>query len=212
MDFRNHLSTRSVKKECIPVGCVPPAHWAYLVVSAMHAPPAMHAYPPCTPPCHACPPATHASPCHAYPPAMHAPTVDRILDTRFWKYYLAPTSLRAVKRMHSSRMCIVRSSSHVYPSMHWALCIPACTGQGGVCPGGGVSQHALRQKPPPLDRITDRCKKHNLRKLRLRTVKRYILYQFFCPQFNWKQPHLNRRRFYFEYLKPEKLPDLSDRS
>ena len=34
-------------------------------------------------------------------------------------------------------MRTVRSSSHVYPSMHWALCIPACTGQGGV------SQHAL---------------------------------------------------------------------
>ena len=25
------------------------------------------------------------------------PPVDRILDTRFWKYYLAPTSLRAIK-------------------------------------------------------------------------------------------------------------------
>ena len=34
-------------------------------------------------------------------------------------------------------------------------CIPACTAmsvQGGVCLGGGgvVSQHALRQTPPPL--------------------------------------------------------------
>ena len=27
------------------------------------------------------------------------PPVDRILDTRFWKYYLAPTSLRAVKML-----------------------------------------------------------------------------------------------------------------
>ena len=27
---------------------------------------------------------------------MHAPPVDRIVDTCFWKYYLAPTSLRAV--------------------------------------------------------------------------------------------------------------------
>ena len=34
--------------------------------------------------------------------------VYRILDTRFWKYYLAPT-LRAVTRMHSSRMRTGRS-------------------------------------------------------------------------------------------------------
>ena len=32
------------KQECIPVGCVPPAHWPYLIVSektekTMHAPP-----------------------------------------------------------------------------------------------------------------------------------------------------------------------------
>ena len=67
--------------------------------------------------------------------------------------------------MHSSRMRTVRSSSHVYPSMHWAegvVCIPACTGQGGCLPrgtsawggsaqgvsafpGGHVSQHALRR-------------------------------------------------------------------
>ena len=37
----------------------------------------------------------------AWRPAMHAgipcPPVNRFLDTRFWKYYLAPTSLRAVK-------------------------------------------------------------------------------------------------------------------
>ena len=57
------------------------------------------------------------------------------------------------KRKHSSRMCTVRSSSHVYPSMHcagvcvypsmhWAggVCIPACTGQEGVCPVGVSAQ------------------------------------------------------------------------
>ena len=36
---------------------------------------------------------------------------------------------KEVTRMHSSRMCTVHSSSHVYLSMHWA--------------GGCVSQHAL---------------------------------------------------------------------
>ena len=66
--------------------------------------------------------------------------------------------------MHSSRMRNVRSSSHVYPSMHWALCIPACTGRGcvsqhalgGVCisqhalGGGCVSQHALGTVYPSM--------------------------------------------------------------
>ena len=42
----------------------------------------------------------------------HLLPVDRILDTRFWKYYLAPTSLRAVKinKTQSVRMrttCII---------------------------------------------------------------------------------------------------------
>ena len=108
--FTGHLKSHSyeqIKKlECIPVGCVPPAHWPYLIVSdtqtplpctpptmqapTMHTPchacplpcmpPAMHAPPPCMPlpPCHTCPPATHAPlphmpPCHTCPPAMHAP-------------------------------------------------------------------------------------------------------------------------------------------
>ena len=35
---------------------------------------ACHARPlPCTPPCHACPPAMHALPCHTHTPAMYAP-------------------------------------------------------------------------------------------------------------------------------------------
>ena len=65
------------KQECIPVGCIPPAHWLYLIASAMHTP--CHAHPsprmhtmPCMAPCHACSPATH-TPCHICPPATHAP-------------------------------------------------------------------------------------------------------------------------------------------
>ena len=93
------------KQECIPVGCVPPAAIAIFLPHlppATHTP-AMHIPLPCTPP------ATHAPPCHAHPPAMHIPlpcmlplpsmippSVDRILDTRPWKYYLAATSLWAV--------------------------------------------------------------------------------------------------------------------
>ena len=62
-----------------PLRCIPPA---------MHAPPTTHVHPQHIPPPHM-PPTTH-------PPATHTPTVDRILDPRFWKYYLAQTSLRAV--------------------------------------------------------------------------------------------------------------------
>ena len=53
-------------------------------------------------------------------------------------------------RMHSSRMRTVRSSSHVYPNVRWAggSARGVCTrGWQGVCPGGCVSQHALRQTP-----------------------------------------------------------------
>ena len=54
--------------------CTPPA--------TMHAP-----WQPCMPPSnHACPSATT----HAPLATMHGPPMDRILDTRFWKYYLAP--------------------------------------------------------------------------------------------------------------------------
>ena len=82
-----------------PLPCMPPMHAPLPCMPPFHACPL-----PCMPPCHACPPATHSPPpctplpctpyhtCprHAYPP------VDRILDKCFWKYYLAPTSLRAV--------------------------------------------------------------------------------------------------------------------
>ena len=53
-------------------------------------------------------------------------------------------------RMHSSRMRTLRCSGHpggVYPSMHWGVCIPACTGQGCVYPsmhwaeGGCIPAH-----------------------------------------------------------------------
>ena len=56
------------KKECIPVGCIPPAYWPYLIVFAGRCVcPAMHAPLPCTPP-----PLPHITPAmHA--PAMHTP-------------------------------------------------------------------------------------------------------------------------------------------
>ena len=91
------FSKKLAQQECIPVGCVLPAHWPYLVVSATHAPPPTLR---CTPPAMLAPLATHAphamhAPCHTHPhytcpPCTHAPC------TCFWKHYLAPTSLRAV--------------------------------------------------------------------------------------------------------------------
>ena len=71
-----------LKQECIQVGCVPTAHWPYLVVSH-HAHPPPCTSPPCTPPAmHACSPATHAPhhahplphmpPCHACPPGQNS--------------------------------------------------------------------------------------------------------------------------------------------
>ena len=55
---------------------MPPRHTHPVI----HAPLAMHA-PTTHAPHHTCPPATHA------PPPIHTPPMDRILDTRFWKYY-----------------------------------------------------------------------------------------------------------------------------
>ena len=47
-------------------------------------------------------------------------------------------------RMNSSRMRTIRSSSHVYPSMHWAGGVyPSMHWAGGVCPGG---VHPLDQR------------------------------------------------------------------
>ena len=63
------------------------------------------------------------------------------------------------KRMHSSRM---RTGSRG----------GGCQLPGGVCSGGGlVSQHALRQNPPPpVNRMTDRCKNITLTTTSLRPV------------------------------------------
>ena len=65
-------------------------------------------------------------------------------------------------RMHSSRMRTVRSSGRLL---------------GGVCPGGGVSAREgvhpsmhWGRHPPPVDRMTDRCKNITFPQLRLRTV------------------------------------------
>ena len=69
--------------ECIPVGCIPPAHWPHLVVSEGCAQGA------CMPGRHLCPRG------HACVGSMHAQgaCVDRIPDTRLWKHYLPATTV-----------------------------------------------------------------------------------------------------------------------
>ena len=91
------------KQECIPVGCVPPAQWpsggGVLHPGGVPCDLSHHAFDvTCMLPAHQLRPTNSAA---AYIllvmwPAMYAgiptppPPVDRILDTRFSKYYLAP--------------------------------------------------------------------------------------------------------------------------
>ena len=88
------------KQECIPVGCVPPAHWSYLRILSYptHAPPprSNHACPLPLGSNLACPPQSN----HTPPPGAttHVPPLGASTQNhrRLWKYNLAPTSLRAV--------------------------------------------------------------------------------------------------------------------
>ena len=122
-------TTRSltVCHACPPLPCMPPnqacptCHACPLPYTppAMHAPQPSMPHLPCMPPPamhaphHTCPPAMHASlphmpPCYTCPlPCMSPPPVDRILDICFWKYFLAPTSLRAVKMWTAKRVTIL---------------------------------------------------------------------------------------------------------
>ena len=100
--------------------------------TAMHAPP-RHAHPLC----HACPPpcmppamqpTPHACPSHTCP-LCHTchPPVDRILDTRFWKYYLAPTSLRAVKnQVAKDSLYYLFIMGNLFSSLIWEVFHPYC--------------------------------------------------------------------------------------
>ena len=76
-----------------------------------------------------------------------------------------------IKRLHSSRM----HTTHVLTVSPSMPCTRGMPGPGGMCllwgvpaPGGGawsrgacswgVSKHALRQTPSPVNRMTNRCK------------------------------------------------------
>ena len=88
--------------------------------------------------------------------------------------------------MHSSRMCTGRSLTVCRSLLPGGGCLlpeggvysgegvysggGVCS-QGGVCSWGVVSQHALRQTPPPpVNRMTDRCKNITLKTTSMRPV------------------------------------------
>ena len=64
----------TIKQECIPVGCVPPAHWPHLMEKTTHAPPPEEPHTPLGATMHAPRATTHAPPQsnHACPPSNHA--------------------------------------------------------------------------------------------------------------------------------------------
>ena len=123
MHFYKKYYIKYTSQECIPVGCVPltvvaicwgvclnacwdtlPPVWAWMP-HWPNPPPSPLGLGLDTPPGQIPQPPTWVwawtspQPDPSIPPGSgprHPPTVNRILDTRFWKYYLAPTSLRAV--------------------------------------------------------------------------------------------------------------------
>ena len=79
--YLNVVSNLIFNQECIPVGCVPPA--AVAVPGGLHQAPPRAGTPWSRPP-------WSRHPREQTPPGQAPPLVNRILDTRLWKYYLAP--------------------------------------------------------------------------------------------------------------------------
>ena len=108
-------------QECIPVGCVPPAHWPHLVVrgvvcmleGGMHARGGV-----CMPgEAHSCPEAvcmprgwgvhTRWRACWGVGAVWDThPPMDRILDTRLWKHYLPTTAVAGGNKLPSKFSCL----------------------------------------------------------------------------------------------------------
>ena len=77
-------------------------------------------------------------------------------------YYLQ-TKIAKEKSFQSFKQECIPVGGCVYPSMHWAkgVCIPACTGQGGVSAWGCLSRGCGRHTPGTRSRHppgkTDTC-------------------------------------------------------
>ena len=136
--WRHSNPTCCKKQECIPVGCVPPAHWSYLRISSypMHPPlgATTHAPPeqPCMPPQsnHACPPweqpRTPPWSNHACPPEQPCMPPGATTHT--------PQSNHAT--MHAPLGATMHAPPQEQPRMP-------------------PSNHA---RPPPVNRVTNWCK------------------------------------------------------
>ena len=146
------------KQECIPVGCVPPAHWSYLVISHTHP----HACPlqPCMPPATTYVPlaTTHVpwQPCmppsnHAPPPATMHPRQPHMPP---WQWCMPPGNHACpLATMHVPWQPCMPPSNHACPptTMHTPR-------QPCMLPSNHACPPWQPRMPPPVDRITDTCK------------------------------------------------------
>ena len=106
--------------------------------------------------------------------------VYRILDTRFWKYYLAPT-LRAVTRMHSSRMRTGRSLPYLGGSP-WTENPPS-------------RQEVTSYRDPPL--WTDACENITLPQISFAGGNKYKSFTYFHDWSKQRMRLLSCRSFTF---------------
>ena len=125
-----------MKEECIPVGCVLPTHWPYLIVSektekTMHAAPEQPHMPPQSN--HACSPQSN----HTHPPSNHAhpPQSNHACPPR-------ATTHAPPEQPHTPR------SNHAPPQSNHA-CPPQ---SNHVCPP------KQPRMPSPMNRMTNWCK------------------------------------------------------
>ena len=156
-----------VKQECIPVGCVQPAHWPYLIEKTTHAPLKKPHMPPLKKPC--MPPRKTTMPpwsSHAWPPraSTHAPPSNHACPPR------------ATTHAPPEQPCMPPGSNHTHPlgatmhapspraTMHAPGSNHTCPPKQPRMPPTPWSNHACppgsnHTRPPPVDRMTDTCKK-----------------------------------------------------
>ena len=111
--------------------------------------------------------------------------------------------------MHPSRMCTARLLT-VSRSIReggflpgGGVCLRGSAGRGvvstqGVSAQGWLSQHAMDRDPPPVKRMTDRCKNITLPKLHLRAVTSYFSVTHIIP---WSAYHCITHRTEAETVK-----------
>ena len=92
----------------------------------------------------------------------------------------------------------------------WGVCSQGVSVPIGSAPGGVVSQHALRQTPPPVNRMTNRCKNITLATTSLRPVTKsrdvylsFVITRDLCQEYkivvsvNYRSDIKSRDLFHF---------------